>query len=118
MHYLIVGIGGIFGSIVRYFLGKVISEKASSLFPIGTFIINITGAFLLGILSTVNIGNNLYILFGDGFLGAYTTFSTFMYEGFYLFHEKGKINALTYILHSLIIGVIGYAAGNYLGIHI
>lgn len=115
MQYLVVGIGGIFGSIARYLIGKIISERTSSIFPMGTFIINITGAFLLGIISAVNIGNNLYILFGDGFLGAYTTFSTFMYEGFYLFQEKEKMNAFTYILQSLVIGVIGYAIGNYLG---
>ena len=115
MQYFIVGVGGIFGSIARYLLGKVISERSSSLFPTGTFAINISGAFLLGILSTVNTGNNIYILFGDGFLGAYTTFSTFMYEGFHLFQEKEKMNAFTYILLSLVMGVIGYAIGNYLG---
>lgn len=114
MQYMIVGIGGIFGSIARYFLGKVIAERTKTLFPLGTFLINISGAFLLGIVSTVNIGNNLYILFGDGFLGAYTTFSTFMYEGFNLFQEKEKMNAFIYILLSLIIGILGYAAGSYL----
>ncbi len=115
MQYLVVGVGGIFGSIARYLLGKIISERTSSLFPIGTFIINITGAFLLGIISTVNIGDNLHLLFGDGFLGAYTTFSTFMYEGFCLFQENKKINAFSYILLSLLVGIIGYAMGSFLG---
>ncbi|MGE5633033.1 MAG: fluoride efflux transporter CrcB [Caulobacteraceae bacterium] len=115
MQLIIVGIGGLFGSITRYFLGKLISEKATTLFPLGTFIINITGAFLLGIISTIKIDNNLYILLGDGFLGAYTTFSTFMYEGFYLFHEKEKLNAFTYIFLSLIVGVLGYATGSFFG---
>jgi len=118
MQYLIVGVGGVLGSIVRYALGKLISEKSVSIFPIGTFAINITGALLLGILSAASPGGNLYILFGDGFLGAYTTFSTFMYEGFHLFQEREKINAFTYILLSLIIGIIGYAVGNQLGMKI
>lgn len=118
MQYLLVGIGGIFGSIVRYALGKIISERSVSIFPIGTFAINITGAFLLGLLSSESLGENLYVLFGDGFLGAYTTFSTFMYEGFNLFQEREIINAFTYVMLSLIIGIIGYSIGNRIGMTI
>lgn len=112
MDYIFVGIGGAFGSIVRYKLGKAISEKAKSSFPWGTFIINITGALLLGIVSSCGVNTGLYHLLADGFLGAYTTFSTFMYEGFNLFKENKKLNALIYILSSLIIGLAGYAVGS------
>lgn len=111
MAYVLVGIGGIFGSIVRYKLGKIISEKAKADFPWGTFIINITGAIMLGLVSTIVVSANLLYLLADGFLGAYTTFSTFMYEGFNLFQEKEKLNAFIYILGSLILGVTGYAIG-------
>ncbi len=111
MNYILVGIGGAFGSITRYSLGRFISSKAKSRFPFGTFFINITGAFLLGILSASGAGSNMYSLFGDGFLGAYTTFSTFMYEGFNLFQDNKKLNAFIYILGSLIIGIIGFMLG-------
>lgn len=111
MVYLFVGIGGACGSIARYQLGKIISEKSKARFPWGTFIINITGALLLGIVSSVGTSAGLSHLLADGFLGAYTTFSTFMYEGFNLFQGREKLNAFIYILGSLIIGVIGYAFG-------
>ncbi|ERI92527.1 protein CrcB [Clostridiales bacterium oral taxon 876 str. F0540] len=111
MNYLLVGIGGAFGSITRYSLGRFISSKTKSKFPFGTFFINITGAFLLGILSSSGAGSSVYSLLGDGFLGAYTTFSTFMYEGFNLFQDNKKLNAFIYILGSLIIGIIGFMLG-------
>ncbi|MCX7884526.1 MAG: fluoride efflux transporter CrcB [Caloramator sp.] len=116
MEYLLLGIGGALGSITRYKLGKIITEKSNTSYPIGTFIINITGAVLLGILSSINANKNVYILLGDGFLGAYTTFSTFMYEGFNLFQENEKMNAFVYILSTLILGIIGYTIGLRIGI--
>ncbi|MDP4089232.1 MAG: fluoride efflux transporter CrcB [Bacillota bacterium] len=111
MDYVLVGIGGALGSVTRYILGRFISERSNSKIPLGTFIINITGAFFLGIVSNSVAGRNLSLLLADGFLGAYTTFSTFMYEGFNLFQEKEKLNAFTYIFGSLILGVTGYALG-------
>ncbi len=111
MDLVFVGFGGALGSLTRYQLGKIISQKSKSTFPLGTFIINITGAILLGILSSMDAGKNAYLLLGDGFLGAYTTFSTFMYEGFNLFKGNKKANAAAYILGSLILGIIGYTIG-------
>lgn len=115
MDFLLVGIGGIFGSLTRFSLGKFISNRCKSSFPLGTAFINITGAILLGIISSINANKNLYLLFGDGFLGAYTTFSTFMYEGFNLFHENNKLNGFVYILSSIILGIIGYSIGVKIG---
>ncbi|MBZ9689268.1 fluoride efflux transporter CrcB [Clostridium estertheticum] len=115
MTYVLVAVGGAAGSLVRYSLGKFISEKSSTEFPIGTFIINITGAIMLGVVSTIGVSNDMMLLLGDGFFGAYTTFSTFMYEGFNLFQEREKLNAYIYILCSLILGVIGYALGTKIG---
>lgn len=111
MKYLVVAIGGALGSVVRYLLGKYISQRLDCRLPFGTFIINITGAFLLGVVSTLNINQIYYSLLADGFLGAYTTFSTFMYEGFNLFKERNIINAIVYIALSLLIGIIGYIIG-------
>ncbi len=112
MDLIWVGIGGAFGSLARYQLGKMIAQKSKSSFPINTFIINIAGAILLGIITGVETGNDLYLLLADGFLGAFTTFSTFMYEGFNLFKDNEKKNAIVYIVSSLILGIIGYTIGN------
>lgn len=111
MNLILVGLGGALGSLVRYQLGKKLSQKSITIFPIGTFIINITGAFLLGVVCSLDISQTIYTFFGIGFLGAYTTFSTFMYEGFNLFKEKEKLNAFVYILGSLLLGIIGFSLG-------
>lgn len=111
MELVLVGFGGIMGSLARFQLGKIISGKSKTTFPIGTFIINITGAFLLGIISGLKVNKGTYLLLADGFLGAYTTFSTFMYEGFNLFQENEKMNAFIYVAGSLIIGIAGYSIG-------
>jgi CrcB protein len=111
MEYFLVGIGGALGSLTRFSFARIIEEKSKTTFPLGTFFINITGAFLLGIVSTIGLNKSIYILLADGFLGAYTTFSTFMYEGFNLFKGNEKMNAFVYMLGSLIIGIIGFAIG-------
>ncbi len=111
MEYLFVAAGGALGSLTRYTVGRKIAEKATTEFPVGTFIINITGAILLGIVSSMRLSGNMYLLFGDGFLGAYTTFSTFMYEGFVLFQENEKMNAFIYISYSFFLGIIGFIIG-------
>jgi CrcB protein len=113
LHFLIVGIGGVFGSITRYKLGKAIAEKSDSIYPIGTFLTNIMGAFLLGIVSNSGLNSNYYYLLGDGFLGAFTTFSTFMYEGFMLFQENEKLNSIAYFIITVILGIIFYGLGAY-----
>jgi fluoride exporter len=111
LNFLLVGFGGILGGFCRFQLGKVVSRKSHSSFPLGTLLINISGAFLLGLLSSHPVNNRVYLLLGDGFLGAYTTFSTFMYEGFHLFEENKKLNAFVYVLGSLVIGVVGFVGG-------
>ena len=111
MGLVFVGIGGAIGSLARYQLGRLISQRSGSSFPIGTFLINISGAILLGFLTGLDTPENIGLLLGDGFLGAYTTFSTFMYEGFQLFRGNRTLNALTYIAGSLIIGVLGFVLG-------
>lgn len=111
MNFLLVGFGGAMGSLTRFSLGRLISSKSKASFPVGTFVINITGAMLLGIVSSLKIDNNTYLFLADGFLGAYTTFSTFMYESFQLFGENKRLNATVYIVSSIILGLIGFAVG-------
>ena len=111
MEYLLVAAGGSLGSLARFVIGRRIAEKSKTDFPVGTFVINISGAVLLGFMSSMGVNGNGYILIGDGFLGAFTTFSTFMYEGFSLFQGNEKLNAFVYVLGSLIFGIIGFVTG-------
>lgn len=111
MGYLLVGLGGALGSITRYVIGRKISETFNTWIPLGTFFVNITGAILLGAVASIGFTDNLYILLGDGFLGAYTTFSTFMYEGFNFFKENERKNAVVYITASFILGIVGFIIG-------
>jgi len=115
MGYLLVAIGGAFGSTARFVIGRRISEKTVSRFPIGTFLVNVAGAFLLGAVSSIGLERHIYLFFCDGFLGAFTTFSTLMYEEFNLFQDNEKRNAVVYIFGSLILGLIGFSTGFELG---
>lgn len=111
MSYILIGIGGMLGSITRYALGKWISGKWDTIIPLKTFAINVTGAFLLGLVVSLNVSNNYYLILAEGYLGAYTTFSTFMYEGFNLFRNDKLRSALIYILGTILLGFVGFAAG-------
>lgn len=85
LKYLMVGIGGFIGAIARFWLGSYIGGRMGTRFPYGTFVINISGSFLIGLILTVlseraHLSPNWRYLVPIGFLGAYTTFSTFEYE--------------------------------------
>lgn len=114
MDFLYVGLGGIAGSIARYQATMWIAKKYNNSFLTATFVINICGATALGILSGLP-GREVSLLLCDGFIGAFTTFSTFMYESYCLFENKRKLNALAYILLSLSVGLAGYALGYWIG---
>jgi len=108
---LFVGIGGIFGSISRYKLERRISSNTNTLFPVGTFFINLLGALLLGFISAMYSATNIYALLGDGFLGAFTTYSTFMYGSVALFQKNEYKYGLMYIIGSVVLGSILFIAG-------
>lgn len=116
MHWVLVGIGGVFGGISRFEIGRHIAQKFGSSFPLATLFINISGALLLGLITGIGAQNSAYLLLGDGFLGAFTTFSTFMFEGFHLFKNNRTADAFVYIFGSLLLGVSGYLAGFEIGL--
>lgn len=88
----LVGIGGMLGALSRFLLSTWITSKASSRFPFATWIINISGSFCLGILAAYHLKNTIpewtWLLLGTGFLGAFTTFSTFAYETILLLKKR------------------------------
>ncbi|MEA4900814.1 fluoride efflux transporter CrcB [Desulfitobacterium sp.] len=111
-----IALGGALGALTRYELGLWISNKWNQGFPLHTFLINITGAFLLGFLNILfmermTISPLWRLGIGVGFLGAYTTFSTFGFETITLLEGGSYATAAAYTLLSIVIGFAGVALG-------
>lgn len=108
---IITGIGAAIGALVRYNLTAFIKGKLGTNFPIATLIINLTGAFLLGIVKDTEVA----LLVGTGILGGYTTFSTYNVELLTLLRNKawGKA-ACSYFVLSGIFGPVAAFLGWYL----
>ena len=122
--YWIVGLGGFAGSIARFWLGAYISNRLGTRFPYGTFVINVSGSFLIGLIVTVlavktHWSANWRYLIPIGFIGAYTTFSTFEYETFFSLRGGDILYAFLNVFLSVLVGFIavwlGVAAGRMLG---
>jgi fluoride exporter len=114
---ILVGIGGGIGAISRFALGNYINSKHSSLFPYGNFFINIIGSFIIGLLHYLYLEKTItttsWLLFEVGFLGGFTTFSTFGYETIHLIISKKYKIAIFYIIFSTILSIVGA----YIGFH-
>ena len=120
MEYLMIGIGGFLGANARYVVGGWITRQWGTQFPWGTFVINVTGSFLLGLLmaslNTRPLASPHYrLFFAVGFLGAYTTFSTFSYETLRLAQDQGLVAALLNITGSVVLGLVGVSLGGVCG---
>ena len=120
MEYLVIGIGGFLGANTRYLVAGWAARRFGATFPYGTFIINISGSFILGFFMAflrdrAFIHPNYRLFFAIGFLGAYTTFSTFTYESLRLLQDGSILLGFTNILASIIIGLVGVFIGFMLG---
>src|SRR5918912_588361 len=98
-----VAAGGFLGAICRFFLSRSLQKKR--IFPIGTLTVNLIGAFLLGLLAGLHVNGHGYSLLGIGFMGAFTTFSTFMLEAEQLRKNKRLSYFYTYLAVSYIFGI-------------
>jgi len=113
---LVIAVGGALGALSRYGLGIYLSNRWNHGFPLHTFLINIIGAFLLGFLhilfvERLNVSPLWRLGIGVGFLGAFTTFSTFGFEVISLLEGGSLLTAGLYTLLSIIVGFSGVALG-------
>ncbi|KEK26045.1 fluoride efflux transporter CrcB [Bacillus gaemokensis] len=115
MNILLVGIGGFFGAVARFFISNAMKEKYGSLFPYGTLFVNIVGSFILGLLYGTEVSSTWLLLWGTGFMGAFTTFSTFKLEIVQLIHKREGQKAALYIIMSYILGIFSAFLGFYMG---
>lgn len=114
--YWIVGLGGFVGAVARFTLGSYIGNRMGSRFPYATFAINISGSFLIGLILTVltrvsDMSPNWRYLIPIGFIGAYTTFSTFEYETFRTLQDGQILVALLNVALSVVFGFIAVWVG-------
>lgn len=112
MKYLLIVAGGGMGSLLRYVAGSAIMARFGSRFPLGTMIINVTGSFAIGLLMTLfteryQPHTNLRLLLVVGFLGGYTTFSSFEWETYSAVREGGFWIGMINVVGSV---AMGYAA--------
>ena len=112
--YLAIALAGSAGAILRYVLATQIS-RLNFRFPLGTFIINITGSMFLGWFLTFvtrhNLSDTTRLAIGVGFVGAYTTFSTYMFESNRLLEEGAGYLAILNLVGSLVAGLLAVRLG-------
>jgi CrcB protein len=110
-----VGLLGGVGAVGRFLLDGAVSARAGRQFPLGTLVVNLTGAFLLGLLVGGQVGGTALLLAGTATLGSFTTFSTWVFESHRL-GEDGELRLGTLNLAvSLVAGLAAAAAGRAIG---
>ena len=115
MILLWIAVGGALGAIGRFGVSSWISER-SSFSPLGTFVVNISGAFALGLFAGLGqhqftFSTEISRLVATGVLGSYTTFSTLVYETFSLIEKDRNRAALLYAVGSQLTGVLAIVLG-------
>ena len=113
---ILVGLGGGVGSMLRFLTSVITAKYYSNAFPLATFIVNVVGCLLIGLLIGLfsqNLQSNphLKLLFITGFCGGYTTFSAFAAENITLIQNNNYLIAILYIGLSMLVGLLAVWAG-------
>src|SRR5436190_23609098 len=112
---LAIGMAGFLGAVARFAVAQAFGRWFNIRFPLGTFFINITGSFILGWFSTFvasrHISDTTRLAVAVGFVGAYTTFSTLMFETSALADQGANFEAIFNLLGSLILGLVAVRLG-------
>ena len=108
---IIIGLGGMAGSISRYLLQQAVLRHYITIFPLGTFLINIFGCLLIGLIFGFAdrfawLTEEWRLLLAVGFCGSFTTFSTFAFDNMQLIKDGNYMQLLAYVLASVLIGVL------------
>ena len=117
MPYLLVGLGGFIGANARFVVARLVGALFETRFPLGTFVINVSGSFLLGVIGTLVAqkvmpnSESMRLALGVGFLGAFTTFSTFEFETHALIDDGSWLTATMNIFASFFVGLLAVRAG-------
>ena len=116
MDYLWVGIGGFLGANARYAMGLLVADRLGSGYPWGTFLVNLTGSVLIGVLLTILLDRAVTdpfwrLVLVIGFLGGYTTFSSYTFEAVALARDGEWATAGLYVLGSNVLGLAACGAG-------
>jgi CrcB protein len=108
-------VGGAVGAPLRYVLDGAVEDRLRGRFPWGTFVVNVTGSLVLGVVTGLALEHGLgpvpRVALGTGFCGAYTTFSTYSYETHRLLEDGDVRRALGNALGSVVVGLAAAAAG-------
>jgi CrcB protein len=114
-----IALAGSVGAVLRFLVGRASGLLFKTDFPVGTFIINISGSLFLGWFTTyamkrTGVSENLRLAIGVGFVGAYTTFSTYMYESNDLLRKGSELAATANLLGSMAVGLLAVRFGIWL----
>jgi len=115
-NFIIVGLGGAAGSMLRYGVQKIFQVQSSAVFPTGTLLVNIAGCFLIGILwslvsRSLTWNDEMKLLLMTGFCGGFTTFSAFTLEGIGLLKENRTVLFVIYLTASVVGGLLATFIG-------
>jgi CrcB protein len=114
---LAVALGGALGSVLRFVISTLATNRFGPGFPVGTFVINLSGSFAIGVVAELaltrafGVSTEVRTFLAVGFLGGYTTFSSFAFESLTLLRDGAPLSALGYSLGSVVLGVIAAYAG-------